>query len=281
LSVLHEPYYHPEAQFQSMNRKILVMVVGISFLFVLPALAVRPVAATAPASGLDAAFWKGTFFGSPMASWPSCTSESSPPAGVPSSTPPTATKIDPNIAHGASTGFYWDETSPGFYVGAVQFYDTAFTAEWTGYIYLTTGTTYYFQLTSDDGSWLYINTASGSSTISAANLVINNGGEQPPTSAASGVVTVTSNGYYPIEVDYYETCDSQSGIDLSWATSSASGFSIIPTTSFTPAPIGSNAPSTPTSVPEFGFAAPVVATVGLLALVLVRKRTFGRIDTTT
>jgi len=263
-----------------MNRKILVMAVGISFLLALPALAVRPVAATA-ATGLDAAFWKGTFFGSPMVSWPGCTAETSPPAGVPSSTPPTATETDPNIAHGASTGFYWDETSPGFYVSGVQFYDTPFSAEWTGYIYLSASTTYYFQLTSDDGSWLYINTAGGS-TISAANLKINDGGEQPPTSGTSGAVTVTTSGWYPIEVDYYETCDSQSGIDLSWATGSASGFTIIPTGSFTPALIGSNAPLLPpTSVPEFGLAAPVVAAVGLLAFALVRKRTSGRIDTTT
>ena len=264
---------------QSMNRRILVMAVGISFLFVFTSLAVRPSNATA-ASGLDAAFWKGTFFGSPMATWPSCTPESSPPAGVPSSTPPTATEIDPNIAHGVSTGFYWDETSPGFNVSGIQFYDTAFTVEWTGYIYLTTGTTYYFQLTSDDGSWLYINTTPGSSTISAANLVINDGGEQPPTSATSGAVTVPSNGTYPIEVDYYETCDSQSGIDLSWQ-SPTGGFSVIPSEYFTPALIGSNAPPTPSSVPEFGFAAPVVAVVGLLAFALVRKRTLGRIDTTT
>jgi hypothetical protein len=263
-----------------MQRKLLVIAVGISFLFLFSTVAARSVNATA-VSGLDAAFWKGTFFGSPMAVWPGCTDESSPPAGTPSSTPPTATEIDPNIAHGAATGFYWDETSPGFYVNGVQFYDTAFSVEWTGYIYLTTGTTYYFQLTSDDGSWLYINTTPGSSTISAANLVINNGDVQPPTSTASGAVTVPSNGTYPIEVDYYETCDTQSGIDLSWATGSASGFTIVPSSVFIPALIGSNAPTTPSPVPEFGLAAPVVAVVGLLAFALVRKRTSGRIDTTT
>ena len=279
LFVLHEPYYPERGSRLSMNRKILVMAVGISFLLVLPALAVRPVTATA-STGLYAAFWKGTFFGSPMASWPSCTSESSPPAGVPSSTPPTATEIDPSIAHGVSTGFYWDETSPGFNVSGVQFYDTAFSVEWTGYIYLYNTGAYYFQLTSDDGSWLYINTTAGSSTISAANLVINDGGMQPPTSATSGPVSVKSSGWYPIEVDYYETCDTQSGIDLSWG-SPTGGFTVIPWEFFMPAQIGSNAPISPSPVPQFGLAAPAVAVVGLLAFALVRKRTFGRIDTTT
>jgi len=211
-----------------------------------------------------------------------------------SSTLPTATEIDPNIAHGTSTGFYWDESShgSGFTVGSAQFIDTDFSVEWTGYVYLTSGTTYYFQLQSDDGSWLYINTAPGSSTISAANLKINdanpansNGlgdGIQPPTATSSAGVTVPSSGLSPIEVDYYETCDSQSGIDLSWSTtSSTSGFSIIPSTAFTPAQIGSNAFGTfppPTGVPEFGLAAPAVAAAGLLAMVLLRRRTFGRAD---
>ena len=248
------------------------MAIGVSLLFFSPILAVRPVSAVAASSGLYAAFWKGTFFGSPMAAWPGCTYYSSPPAGVPSSTPPTATEIDSNIAHGASTGFYWDETSPGFYVNGVQFYDTAFSVEWTGYIYLSAGTTY-FSLTEDDAAWLYINTALGSSTISSANLIVS-GGPNPPETQYSGPVTVSTSGWYPIEVDYYETCDAQSGIDLAWGTPAA-GYSIIPTGYFTPAQIGSNAPST-TGIPEFGLAAPIVAVVAFLALALLRKNTFGR-----
>src|SRR5208282_2425087 len=106
------------------------------------------------------------------------------------------------------------------------------------------GTIYYFQLNSDDGSWLYINTTPGSSTISAADLLINNGGAHPQGSpVSSGPVTVTTSGSYPIEVDYYETCDSQSGVDLYWSTGSAGNFAIIPTTAFTPAQIGSNGPT--------------------------------------
>ncbi len=286
-----------------MKPKILATAVGISLLFIMPALVVAPAAATAaPANGLYAAFWNQTFFGGTLATWPSCTQESSPPAGATSSTAPTATEIDPNIAHGVSTGFYWDETSApgfgsgtgtGFTVGSTTFKNTDFSVEWTGYISLSADTTYYFQLKSDDGSWLYINTSPESSTISASNLIINNAnptdsnglgdGIQPPTPANSAAVTVSTTGTYPIEVDYYETCDSQSGIDLSWATGSASGFTIIPTTAFTPAAIGSNANipfSPPSGVPQFSTAAPMVAAIGLLALVLMRRKALPRIGTT-
>jgi hypothetical protein len=198
----------------------------------------NPTGKPASVSGLDAEFWKGTFFGGRMSA---CVSESSPPAGVPSSVPPTATEVDPNIAHGSSTGFSWVETSPGFFVDGVRFYKTDFSAEWTGYIYLSNGTTYYFQLKSDDGSWLYINTTPGSSNISVANLMIENGGKHSARSATSAGVTVPSSGNYAIEVDYYETCGGKSGIDLSWATGSPNGFTIIPSAFFTPALIGSNA----------------------------------------
>jgi hypothetical protein len=193
------------------------------------------------------------------------------------------------VAHGASTGFYWVEsttasgpgTGTGFTVGSTSFLNTEFSTEWTGYIFLAAGTTYFFQLTSDDGSWLYINTTPGSSTISAANLVIDNGGVHGPTAATSGAVTVASSGNYAIEVDYFETCDSQSGIDLSWSTGSAANMIIIPTTAFTPAQIGSNAPPLSTPVPQFGLVAPLVAAAGFLALALMRRKSSARIVTTT
>ncbi|MGA2665702.1 MAG: PA14 domain-containing protein [Nitrososphaerales archaeon] len=268
-----------------MNRRIVFAAVGIALLFATPALTIAPVGAV-PASGLYAAFWKATFFGSPMAAWPACTTETTPPAGAPSSTAPTATEIDPNVAHGASTGFYWVESSTpgfgtgtgtGFTVGSTTFLNTAFSTEWTGYIYLSTGTTYYFQTTSDDGSWVYLNTTPASSTITSADLIVNNGGVHGPGSADSSGITVGSSGYYAIEVDYYETCDSQSGIDLSWSTGSPANFSVIPSTAFTPAQIGSNAPVTVSGVPQFALAAPLVAAFGLLAIALVKKRASPRI----
>jgi len=202
--------------------------------------------------------------------------------------------VDPNINHGnapGGNGFYWDESANGggFTVGSTSFVNTDFSVEWTGYVYLLTGTSYFFQLQSDDGSWLYINTSPGSSTIPStvllndANSANSNGlgdGVQPPTVADSGAVTVTSSGWYPIEVQYYETCDSQSGIDLSWTTGSVGNtYSIIPTGDFKPAAIGSNAEffPPPTGVPQFGAAAPAVAAVGLLAAVLMRRKALGRV----
>ena len=294
-----------------MQRKILVMAIGISLLFILPALVVRPMTATATAAptGLYGAYWLGTFFGSPAPTWPTCPTESTPvpaaPAGVPSSTPPTVTETDPNINFGSTTGFYWDESPPGGfavtqggygiasaswgdysdYPSSTYFVNTDFSVEWTGYISLTAGTTYYFQLNSDDGSMLYINPTPGSSTISVGDSVAGYWTTEGPGSLATGSFKGSGTSgtpySYAIEVDYFETCDSQSGIDLSWSTTSpASGFTIIPTTVFTPAQLGSNAPITPSGVPEFGLAAPVVAVVGLLAFAFVRKRTLGRIDTT-
>jgi hypothetical protein len=307
------------------NRKHLAIAIGVSLLFVLPALVIRPLTATAavaPTTGLYGAYWQGSFFGSPAPTWPNCPSASTPvpaaPAGAPSKTAPTAAEIDPNINFGSTTGFYWDESytspsttppTPGYpggfavtnggygvaasswgdknlytdYPTSTYFVDTDFSVEWTGYIHLTAGTTYEFNLTSDDGSALYINPTLGSSTISSADIVINAWSTQAPTSTTSSPFSVTTTGNYAIEVDYFETCDTQSGIDLSWGVVSPSGgvtFSIIPTTAFTPAQIGSNAPYLPpTGVPEFGLAAPMVSVVGLLALAFVRKRALGRADT--
>jgi len=127
---------------------------------------------------------------------------------------------------------------------------------------------------------LYINPTPGSSTISSADAVINNWYIEPPTTATSSAFTPATTGNYAIEVDYFETCDTQSGIDLLWSTTSAtSGFAIIPTDAFIPAALGSNAPSIPPTVPEFGAAVPVVAAISLLAMALLRKRTIGRIGT--
>lgn len=241
--------------------------------------------------GLEAAFWKGTFFGSPLPTWPTYQGETSPPAGTPSLTPPTVTEIDPNIAFDISTTSQWDEseqvwpvpvppipgnpggfavTEGGYgvdgvgtpytefswgdpnlytdYQGSTVFVNVEFSAEWTGYIYLSAYSTYYFQLESDDGSWLYINQIPGSSTISHLDLLI----ATPPDGDTrispinpadiSKSVTVPNSGWYPIEVDYYETQDGNSGIDLNWAmTTNPSDFSIIPAASFKPSLLGSNA----------------------------------------
>ena len=307
--MLHEAYYSSRGSVLAMQRKILVMAIGISFLLVLPAAVIRPTTATAAPTGLYGAYWLNSFFGSPAPTWPTCPTASTPvpaaPAGSPSGHPPTVTETDPNINFGSTTGFYWDESPPGGfavtqggygvalsswgdasdYPSSTQFVNVDFTVEWTGYISLTAGTTYYFQLESDDGSMLYINPTPGSSAISSGDSVAGYWTTEGPGNFAtgsfkgSGTTGVTYS--YAIEVDYFETCDYQSGIDLSWSTASpTSGFTIVPTTVFTPAQLGSNAPTTPSGAPEFGLAAPVVAAISLLAFAVMRKRTFRRTNAT-
>jgi len=289
------------------------MAIGISLLFSVPAVAIRSTDATA-AGGLYAAYWKGSFFGSPAPTFPACPDSStpvpSPPAGIPSSTPPTVTETDPNINFGAPTGFYWMESNststPGFpggfavtqggygvarfswgdhslysdYPTSTYFVNTDFSVEWTGYITLTAGTTYYFFLASDDGSALYINPTPGSSTISGSNIVVNNWFEEPPTNSTVGSFTPSGTSgtqyKYAIEVDYFETCDSQSGIDLYWVSPTGAP-SIVPSYVFTPAAIASNGPIVTKGVPQFGLAVPAVAAFTLLAFALTRRMTLGRL----
>ncbi|MDG6902477.1 MAG: hypothetical protein JRM80_11050 [Nitrososphaerota archaeon] len=258
-----------------MRFQALFAFLGIGLLLAVP-LSSGAMASTPTAHGLDAAFWKGTFFGATMLPWPGCTAESTPPAGSTASAAPTATEIDPNINHDTNN-FHWDETSPGFYVGSTQFYKVDYSVEWTGYVTLQQGTTY-FKLTSDDASWLYINPTSGSTTISPSDLVVNDNvnsnGLQAPASA-TGQITVSSAGTYAIEVDYFESCDSQSGIDLSWTTAAGGSYSIVPSSAFTPAAIGSNTglfpPPTP-SVPEFPFGLALLMLAVFPALLLLKKK---------
>lgn len=300
-----------------MKTKTLATALVASLLLIFPVLAVVPVHAVA-VTGLYAAYWDGSFFGSPAPTWPTCPTAStpvpSPPGGVPSSTPPTVTETDPNINFGSSTGFYWDEsyavsgpptpgppgnpggfavTQGGYgiaisswgdktlysdYPSSTYFVDTDFSVEWTGYIHLTGDTTYYFELESDDGSMLYINPTAGSTKISSADTVISSWSVEAPSSSY-GSFTPATTGFYAIEVDYFETCNTQSGIDLLWSTA-ASGYTIIPSSAFTPAQIGSNSVFPPPPVPQFPVAAPIVAAIGLLALVLFRKGTLPRIGKT-
>jgi hypothetical protein len=286
------------------------MAIGISFLLVVPAALVRPTSATA-VTGLYGAYWKGTWFGSPAPPYPGCPSATypvpSPPAGTPSSTPPTVTEIDPTIYFGGATGWHWDESNstatPGYpggfavtqggygvaaaswgdpslysdYPTSTYFVNTEFSVEWTGYITLTAGTTYYFTLESDDGSALYINNMSGSSAISNANLVLSSWVKQGPTAFSGTFIPLGTTGtahQYAIEIDYFETCDTQSGIEFDWLN--ALGLLVmVPTDVLTPAAIGSNAPPIIKTVPQFGLAVPVVAAFSLLAFAIVRKRTLA------
>jgi len=99
--------------------------------------------------------------------------------------------------------------------------------KWTGFIVIPSNGTYGFELNSDDGSWLYIDT----------QLIINRGGTQSPGSPSTGIATLTV-GLHRIEIDYYETCSTSpgnsAGIDFYWQPPSAAGFTIVPSTVLTP-----------------------------------------------
>ena len=229
---------------------------GLALAFLLVAAFVVPsLAVTAHASGehgLLGAYYMGSFFGTATSPWPGCDSFSAPVS--PSTTPTTAT-VDPNINTGAPTGFEWVET--GFTENGVYFHDTGFSTEWTGYITVPTTGTYTFILTSDDGSWLYID----------GSQIIDNGGAHAPL-GVSGTVDLTA-GQHTIEVDYYETCDTQSGIDMSWTPPGAPGPQIVPTDVLTPAAIGSNQG---VGVPQFPLGMAVLVAAVLPAMLLLRSR---------
>jgi hypothetical protein len=206
-------------------------------------------------TGLLGAYYKGSFFGSPLpagTSYPTdCVTETETVPATPSVSP-TVVAVDSNINTGSTTGWFWVEN--GFTEGGVTFHTVQFSVEWTGYITPPVTGTYTFTLESDDGSWLYI----------GGTQVVNNGGFHAHT-PVSGTISLTGGDKYQIEVDYYETCDDQSGIDLSWTVPGSSS-AIVPTSVLSPAAIGSN---TGLSTPEFpvGFLA-VLAIVfpGLLVL---------------
>ncbi|WP_457549460.1 PA14 domain-containing protein [Archaeoglobus sp.] len=67
-----------------------------------------------------------------------------------------------------------------------------FSVKWVGYLYVPSTGYYTFYLTSDDGSWLYIDN----------ELIIDNGGLHGPIEKSATVYL--TEGYHKIEVDYFE-----------------------------------------------------------------------------
>jgi len=231
--------------------------------FVMPTLVARTNAITG--HGLLGAYYVGTFLGpsNPLPAFPGCgSSYSTPPA---ESGPPTTVTVDPNINFGAPTGFYWMESPPGsgFSVNGITFVNTEFSVQWTGYINIATAGSYTFGLNSDDGSWLYID----------GSLVTSDSGTHPPGApitapAVTGTVSLSA-GSHTIEVDYYETCDTQSGIDLYWTPPETPGPAIVPTDVLTPAAIGSNSGI---QTPEFPLGVLLVLAVLFPALMILKQR---------
>jgi len=85
----------------------------------------------------------------------------------------------------------WNSIEENWPVQIIGKSDT-FSVKWEGYIYVPTNGDYTFYLTSDDGSWLYID----------GQLIIDNGGLHSPRER-SGTVYL-SQGYHPIEVLMHE-----------------------------------------------------------------------------
>ncbi|TMI24648.1 hypothetical protein E6H36_08015 [Candidatus Bathyarchaeota archaeon] len=159
--------------------------------------------------GLSGQYWNNSFFGAPLSGCASYNTPTSP------STAPTATATDPNVNFGAATGWNWHPFD----------YGGEFSVKWIGAITATKGS-YTFRLASDDGSWLFID----------AGLVLNHGGRHSPTDTPGTGSISLGQGIHQIEVDYYETCGAQSGVDLSWTPPGASGFVIVPTFVLAPPP---------------------------------------------
>ncbi len=67
-----------------------------------------------------------------------------------------------------------------------------FSVKWVGYLYVSESGNYTFYLTSDDGSWLWID----------GNLIIDNGGLHAPREKSATVYL--TKGFHPIEIKFFE-----------------------------------------------------------------------------
>ncbi len=128
---------------------------------------------------------------------------------IPPTSPPDFTVTDANISFATIFGYSWHPF--GFF---------QFSVEWNGTISAAANGTYAFQLNSDDGSWLFIDSA----------LIVNDGGAHGPL-IVTGTVTL-SQGLHQITVFFFECCGGASGVDLSWKPPGATSFTLVPSSAF-------------------------------------------------
>jgi len=152
--------------------------------------------------GLFGEYWNTSFFG---ASLSGCATYSLP---VTPSLPPTKTTTDSQLNFGTTTAWNWHPLGTG----------NEFSVKWMGGIMISTNGTYSFQLASDDGSWLYLD----------SSLVINHGGQHAFSDSLGAASVTLLQGLHQIEVDYYETCGPPSGITLSWTPPGTQGSVLVP-----------------------------------------------------
>ena len=139
----------------------------------------------------------------------SCDSRSSPISPI---APSDQSNTDANINFG----------NPSFNFHPFGF--GQFSVKWSGNISIAVSGNYAFQLVSDDGSWLMIN----------STLIIDHGGLHSSTDPPGTAMQFLSQGVQQIEVDFYETCGGPSGVDFSWMPPGSTSFVIVPPNVFSP-----------------------------------------------
>jgi len=157
-------------------------------------------------------------------------------------TVPVSTNIAPRIhfADPTSLPTYNSDVSPwpGLYTNGQQ---TQMSANFTGFILINTTDAYTFYLTSDDGSWLYID----------GNLVINNGNEHSAQMVSNTPLQLTP-GYHTFFVKFFQD-PGQAVVYLNYSSPNITQTEnipfyhtpiTVPTAGFTGSPLSGNAPLT-------------------------------------
>ena len=98
-----------------------------------------------------------------------------------------------------------------------------FSIQWLGYFKPNSTTNWYFQITSDDCSYLWIgNNATTGFTTTNAN--VNNGGGHGDITVTSSAIYLTANVYYPLRIQYGGGGGPNSMNFVFSSTSATSGF---------------------------------------------------------
>ena len=153
-------------------------------------------------SGLLGRYWGNSFFGRSIGGCPQYSYPLAP------TVPPTNTELDPNVDYGSALSFNWHPFSYG-----------SFSVNWTGELTVPANGTYDFELASDDGSWLYVD----------SRLVVDRGGTNSPGDTTGSVVLIA--GVHSVVVDFYEACGGSSGVDWLWAPPGSGSYALVPTAS--------------------------------------------------
>lgn len=219
-------------------------VIALAFLLLgATVLSVVPVSAE-PDGGLYGRYWQDSFFGVEPLIYPEWDWYDMPPPGP--YPQPDMVRTDPTIDFGASVGWDWRPFEPGH----------QFSVKWTGYIIIPETGSYWFRLSSDDGSWLFID----------GTLEIDNGGIHAPRTVDGAAIL--SEGLHEIVIDFYETANTQCGIVFSWKPPGAADYEVVSPDFLVPEPL----PNPTGGVPEFSLPLSIIMMIGLVAYLSARSR---------